>query len=62
MILTAEQAREIGEALLDAADAVTNKEVCQSVVNIGEVIVALPADTLVDEWQHIAYVTESQYV
>lgn len=57
MILNAQQAAEIGEALLDAAEAVRNKEQPQSVMVVDKVVVAVPADTLTDDWEHIAYVS-----
>ena len=59
MILNAEQAAEIGEALLDAAEAVRNKEQPQSIMLINNVAVSVPADHLTDEWVHIAYIDRS---
>ena len=59
MILNAEQAAEIGEALLDAAEAVRNKEQPQSIMLINNVAVSVPADHLTDEWVHIAYIDKS---
>lgn len=59
MILNAEQAAEIGEALLDAAEAVRNKEQPQSIMLIDNVAVSVPADHLTDEWEHIAYIDKS---
>lgn len=59
MILNAEQAAEIGEALLDAAEAVRNKEQPQSIMLIDNVAVSVPADHLTDEWVHIAYIDRS---
>ena len=59
MILNAEQAAAIGEALLDAAEAVRNKEQPQSIMLIDNVAVSVPADHLTDEWVHIAYIDKS---
>lgn len=59
MILNAEQAAEIGEALLDAAEAVRNKEQPQSIMLIDNVAVSVPADHLTDEWVHVAYIDKS---
>ena len=59
MILNAEQATEIGEALLDAAEAVKNKQQAQSIMLIDNVAVSVPADQLTDEWEHIAYIDKS---
>jgi hypothetical protein len=59
MILNAQQATEIGEALLDAAEAVKNKEQPQSIMLIDKVAVSVPADHLTDEWVHVAYIDKS---
>jgi hypothetical protein len=59
MILNAEQAAEIGEALLDAAEAVRNKQQPQSIMLIDNVAVSVPADHLTDEWVHVAYIDKS---
>jgi|DEB0MinimDraft_6_1074348.scaffolds.fasta_scaffold142853_2 hypothetical protein len=56
MILNAEQAVEIGEALLDAAEAVKNTEQPQSVKLINNIAVSVPADHLTDDWEHVAYI------
>ena len=57
MILTAAQAREVGEALLDAAEKCLEKQQHQCVSVLGDVAVALPQDTLPDIGEPIAYVT-----
>jgi hypothetical protein len=59
MILNAEQAAEIGEALLDAAEAVKNNQQPQSVMLIDKVAVSVPADHLADDWDHVAYIDKS---
>lgn len=59
MILNAEQAAEIGEALLDAAEAIRNNEQPQSIMLIDNVAVSVPADHLTDEWVHVAYIDKS---
>ena len=59
MILNAEQAAEIGEALLDAAEAVRNKKQPQSIMLIDNVAVSVPADHLTDDWVHVAYIDKS---
>lgn len=56
MILNAKQAVEIGEALLNAAEAVKNNEQPQSVMIINDIAVSVPADHLTDDWEHIAYI------
>ena len=59
MILTAPQAREIGEALLDAAEAADRSKDDQSVIISKDAAIAVPTDTLVDDWNHIAHVIAS---
>lgn len=59
MILNAMEAAEIGEALLDAAEAVKNNQQPQSIILIDNVAVSVPADHLTDDWEHIAYVSKS---
>lgn len=59
MILNVEQAAEIGEALLDAAEAVKKGEQPQTIMLLDQIAVAVPADTLIDDWEHIAYVGKS---
>ena len=59
MILNAEQAVEIGEALLDAAQAVKNNEQPQSIMLMNNIAVSVPADHLTDDWEHVAYIDGS---
>lgn len=59
MILNAKQAVEIGEALLNAAEAVKNNEQPQSVMIINDIAVSVPADHLTDDWEHVAYIDGS---
>lgn len=59
MILTALQAQEIGEALLDAAEAVLKSDNDQSVVITMDAAVAVPTDDLIDDWVHVAQVIPS---
>ena len=59
MILNAEQAVEIGEALLDAAEAVKNNEQPQSIMLMNNIAVSVPADNLTDDWEHVAYIDGS---
>ena len=42
MILTPHEARELGEALLDAAEAVETTNQSQTLVKLNELIIALP--------------------
>lgn len=57
MILTAAEAKEIGEALLDAAEKCLEKQQHQCVSLVGCVAVALPQDTLPDTGEPIAYIS-----
>lgn len=60
MILTAAEAREIGEALLDAAENSHATNTDQSVIILSkQTVVTVPSDTMVDEWEHLAHVTPS---
>lgn len=56
MILTAAQAQELGEALLDASSALNKTKQEQSVVLLDNTVVAVPAGDLIDDWQAVAYV------
>jgi hypothetical protein len=56
MILTAAQAQELGEALLDASSAMKETKKEQSVVLLDNAAVAVPAGDLIDDWTAVAYV------
>lgn len=56
MILTANQAQELGEALLDASSALNETKKAQSVVLLDNTVVAVPAGDLIDDWTAVAYV------
>ena len=60
MILTTAEAKEIGEALIDAAQKCIEDKTDQSVVVLdNQTAVALPSDTLTDDWDHVAHITRS---
>ena len=59
MILSVVKAREIGEALLDAAEAATKDNKCQTVVLINDIAVSIPMDNYNDEYEHIAHIVRS---
>lgn len=57
MILTPTQAREAGEALIDAAEDAINKEEDQKVIWTKDVAVSVPATPdLTDDFEQIAYI------
>ena len=56
MILTAAQAQELGEALLDAADNLTNTDKPQSVVLLNDKAISVPTGDHIDDWPTVAYV------
>ena len=56
MILTADQAQELGEALLDATSALNETKKEQSVVLLNDTAVAVPAGDLIDDWTALAYI------
>jgi hypothetical protein len=56
MILTSDQAQELGEALLDASNALNETKQDQSVIILKDKAVAVPAGELIDDWQTVAYV------
>jgi hypothetical protein len=56
MILTAAQAQELGEALLDASNNLTNKNTAQSVILLNDKAISVPTGDHVDDWPTVAYV------
>ena len=56
MILTAAEARELGEALLDASNNLTNTDKPQSVVLLNDKAISVPAGDHIDDWPTVAYV------
>ena len=56
MILTAQEAQELGEALLDASCALNETKQDQSVILLEDKAVAVPAGELIDDWQTVAYI------
>lgn len=60
MILTTAEAKEIGEALIDAAQKSIEDNTDQSVVVLdNQTAVALPSDLMTDDWDHVAHITRS---
>jgi hypothetical protein len=56
MILSADQAQELGEALLDASSALIETKQDQSVILLKDKAVAVPAGDLIDDWPAVAYI------
>jgi hypothetical protein len=56
MILSADQAQELGEALLDASSALNETKQDQSVILLKDKAVAVPAGDLIDDWPAVAYI------
>jgi hypothetical protein len=56
MILTAAQAQELGEALLDASNNLTNTDKPQSVVLLNDKAISVPTGDHIDDWPTVAYV------
>jgi hypothetical protein len=56
MILTAAQAQELGEALLDASNNLTNTDKPQSVVLLSDKAISVPTGDHIDDWPTVAYV------
>lgn len=60
MILTTTEAKEIGEALIDAAQKSIEDNTDQSVIVLkNHTAIALPSDLMTDDWEHVAYITRS---
>mgnify|MGYP005992624755 FL=1 len=56
MILTAAEAQELGEALLDASNNLTNTDTAQSVVLLNDKAISVPTGDHTDDWPTVAYV------
>ena len=56
MILTAAEAQELGEALLDASNALIKTDKSQSVILMDDKAVSVPVGDHVDDWPTVAYV------
>jgi len=56
MILTPQQAREIGEALIDASETVSDGQNDQKVIIVKDSAISIQSDLLVDDWETVATV------
>ena len=58
MILTPEEAKELGEALVDASETVQRGNKDQNVILVKDTAVAVNADLLMDDWELVATVSD----
>ena len=56
MILTAVEAQELGEALLDASDALIKTDTTQSVILLNDKAISVHTGDHVDDWPTVAHV------
>jgi len=56
MILSPKQAREIGEALIDASETVSEGQNDQKVIIVKDSAISIQSDLLVDDWETVATV------
>ena len=58
MILTPTEAKELGEALLDASETVQSAKKDQNVILVKDTAVSVNADLLMDDWELVATVSD----
>ena len=58
MILSPKQAREIGEALIDASETVTEGQKDQKVIVVKEAAISIQSDLMIDDWETVATVSD----
>tara|TARA_S200002703_G_C3705230_1_gene216609 strand:+ start:521 stop:730 length:210 start_codon:yes stop_codon:yes gene_type:complete len=58
MILTPEEAKELGEALVDASETVQRGNKDQNVILVKDTAVSVNADLLIDDWELVATVSD----
>ena len=56
MILSPRQAREIGEALIDASETVSEGQNDQKVIVVKDSARSIQSDLLIDDWETVATV------
>ena len=56
MILTPKEAREIGEALIDASETVNEGQNDQKVIVVKDSAISIQSDLLIDDWDTVATV------
>tara|TARA_R100001440_G_scaffold56835_2_gene76605 strand:+ start:147 stop:326 length:180 start_codon:yes stop_codon:yes gene_type:complete len=58
LILSPKQAREIGEALIDASETVTEGQKDQKVIVVKEAAISIQSDLMIDDWETVATVSD----
>tara|TARA_Y100000361_G_C11058802_1_gene289321 strand:+ start:157 stop:336 length:180 start_codon:yes stop_codon:yes gene_type:complete len=58
MILTPTEAKELGEALVDASETVLKGQKDQNVILVKDTAVSVNADLLIDDWELVATVSD----
>ena len=56
MILTPKQAKEIGEALIDASETVNEGQQDHKVIVVKDAAISIQSDLLIDDWETVATV------
>ena len=56
MILSPDEAKELGEALVDASETVLRAKKDQNVILVKDTAVSVNADLLIDDWELVATV------
>ena len=56
MILSPDEAKELGEALVDASETVLRAKKDQNVIIVKDTAVSVNADLLIDDWELVATV------
>tara|TARA_R100001440_G_scaffold57083_1_gene76873 strand:- start:9 stop:188 length:180 start_codon:yes stop_codon:yes gene_type:complete len=56
LILSPQQAREIGEALIDASETVTEGQKDHKVIVVKDAAISVESDLLIDDWETVATV------
>ncbi len=57
MILSPKQAREFGEALIDASETVSEGQNDHKVIVVKDSAISIQSDLLIDDWETLATVT-----
>ena len=58
MILSPDEAKELGEALVDASETVLRAKKDQNVILVKDTAVSVNADLLIDDWELVATVSD----
>ena len=58
MILTPKQAKEIGEALIDASETVNEGQQDHKVILVKDTAISIQSDLMIDDWETVATVSD----